>query len=441
MSKIPKILHMIWIGDDMPPNYFYENNLKWKQLMPDWEFKLWMNNDLNENMIHPNYLSLIDKAHTGAQKADLLRYYIIYHFGGYYVDADVLPKKSLNELQIENFDVVLCHDLEITWEYVAIGFFGAKESHPLFKLILDKMSTINLNTKDIHLETGPAALGKAYFEMKENLNCKILPHWYFYRNQENDIGIDGNIINKDIDEAFGTHTYAATWIKNQNLNSPLLDKIAVICPTRDRLTKAVEAKESWEKANSNHSDFFIVCDSDQIELYKNLDNLIVAPKTNKRGMTDPVNFAANFLAKKYKYVMFIGDDHRFRTSGWDIEFINEFKKIKFGFIYGNDLFQMENLPTACCVSSEIILNLKYMVYPALKHLYVDNYWLTLGRSLNKISYMNNIIIEHVHPAAGKAEMDEAYKSVNDHYTNTMDQLIFNKIDFQKEINKLKQLFN
>lgn len=218
------------------------------------------------------------------------------------------------------------------------------------------------------------------------------------------------------------------------------NKIAVLCPSRDRVKNVQECIKSWELNNSQFSDFFVVCDSDQQTMYEVFNNLIISPKTGRRGMNDPTNYASKILCKKYKYVMFVGDDHRFRSKDWDTSFINEYESnIKYGFVYGNDLLQGSNLPTACCVSSDIIELLGYISYPQLLHLYVDNYWVQLGRRLNKISYLNNIIIEHMHPAAGKAINDQAYEEVNNSYVNNHDRKVFEEINFEQELKKLEKL--
>lgn len=218
------------------------------------------------------------------------------------------------------------------------------------------------------------------------------------------------------------------------------NKIAILCPSRDRVNKMKECIESWQLNNCGFSDFFVVCDSDQRLFYEVFSNLIVSPKTDRRGMNDPTNYASNILSKDYNYVMFIGDDHRFRSKNWDKEFINEYESnLKYGFVYGNDLFQRSNLPTACCVSSDIINLLGYISYPKLLHLYVDNYWLELGKRLNKISYLDHVIIEHMHPAAGKAANDQAYEQVNNGNVYNHDRVIFEKINFEEEVKKLEKL--
>ena len=53
-----------------------------------------------------------------------------------------------------------------------------------------------------------------------------------------------------------------------------------------------------------------------------------------------------------------------------------------------------------------------MVPPGMIHLYFDNFWLDFGRAMGKITYLPDVIIEHMHPAVGKAVLDAGYQEVN-----------------------------
>jgi len=43
---------------------------------------------------------------------------------------------------------------------------------------------------------------------------------------------------------------------------------------------------------------------------------------------------------------------------------------------------------------------------------LDNFWMTLGKDLNALRYIPEVVLEHLHPVAGKAEWDEGYRDVN-----------------------------
>lgn len=211
MNNIPKILHMIWVGDNPPGSYYFENLNRWKELMPGWSILSWTNEKLTNLEIDQGYLSLIQKCRNGAQQADLLKYYLVNKYGGVYVDADVVPKRSLEELDLSDNDIVLCHDLPVTWEYIAVGFFASKPGNPILQYAIQGMFEVDFNDVQQHLTTGPGAMGRAYFYNKESCKVLFLPYYYFYRNIKGDQGIGGELVNEDYEEAFGSHRYACTW--------------------------------------------------------------------------------------------------------------------------------------------------------------------------------------------------------------------------------------
>lgn len=213
---IPKILHMIWVGEKEPAQYFWNNLNKWRKLMPHWSFMIWTNDMLSEDLIDRSYLNLIKQTHSGAQAADLLRWYVIYKWGGHYVDADVTPIKSLDEIDCKEHPIILCHDLPITCDYIASGYIAGCENHKLFQRLVQKMYHIDLTNTNIHLTTGPRSLGIEYGilnnEMDNNWHL-MLPYWYFYRNRIGDPGPTvPNRITRDHPDAIGNHTYVGSWL-------------------------------------------------------------------------------------------------------------------------------------------------------------------------------------------------------------------------------------
>src|SRR6185369_12372824 len=109
---------------------------------------------------------------------------------------------------------------------------------------------------------------------------------------------------------------------------------------------------------------------------------------------------------------FMGDDHRPRTHGWDKAYLDALREMGTGIVYGNDLLQGERLPTQVAMTSDIVRALGYMAPPKLVHLYFDNFWLDLGKAADCIRYLPDVVVEHMHPIAGKAKWDDGYKRVN-----------------------------
>jgi hypothetical protein len=64
------------------------------------------------------------------------------------------------------------------------------------------------------------------------------------------------------------------------------------------------------------------------------------------------------------------------------------------------------------MSSDIVRTLGQMVPPTMQHLFVDDYWKALGIGIGQLHYVPEVVIEHMHPSAGKAEMDDSYAITN-----------------------------
>lgn len=102
----------------------------------------------------------------------------------------------------------------------------------------------------------------------------------------------------------------------------------------------------------------------------------------------------------------LGDDHVIRTPGWDRR-ITEVLRAP-GIAFGDDLLQGSKLPTAPFVSAAIVRALGYYFPTCLEHMYPDNAIRDLGDRLGILHYLPDVVIEHMHPGAGKAEPDEGY---------------------------------
>jgi len=204
-----------------------------------------------------------------------------------------------------------------------------------------------------------------------------------------------------------------------------MSRLVVLVPTRGRPENIVELLQAFKDTNAE-ANLVIVCDEDdpKLEEYKATGaNGLVYPREGK-GMAKPLNKAANELAYRYDFFAFMGDDHRPRTQGWDIAIQEELSKLGTGLAYGNDLIQGAGLPTAVFMTADIVRTLGGMVPPNMIHLYLDNFWLELGRDLNAITYREDVIIEHLHPIAGKAQWDEQYREVNAQEVYSADAIAF-----------------
>lgn len=199
--------------------------------------------------------------------------------------------------------------------------------------------------------------------------------------------------------------------------------IVVLCPSRGRPEAAAEAYQSFLATKRQPTtQMLIVIDRDDPKFgaYRNapvgelwLPTVVPDYPRTRRGMVDPVNAVAATLWDTESIIGFVGDDHRFRTPGWDALIEENLELFGGGFAYGNDKnWRDGEIPTQIFVSSPILKALGWLALPTCDHLYVDNVWRVLGDEANCLYYFPDIVIEHMHPAFSKGVWDEQYRELN-----------------------------
>jgi len=205
---------------------------------------------------------------------------------------------------------------------------------------------------------------------------------------------------------------------------------AIIVPSRHRPHNIKELQQSLIDTETMSRLFVVVDEDDEtLDQYLWLENNFTEVLTfqrGRKGMADPLNNAARQLVtdERWEYFIFVGDDHRPRTLQWDKVWRTNLDDLVTGLVYGDDLFQREQLPTAIGMTRSIVQELNGMIPEGFAHLYLDNFWLRLGQDLNAIRYLPETIIEHLHPIAGKGDWDAGYHEVNSAEINNADSQMF-----------------
>ncbi len=135
-AKIPKILHQIWVGPKTPPSYFVTFQEKWKNLHPGWEYHLWTESELED--LNLELKDLIDASPNYAEKSDIIRSELLDRFGGVYLDVDMDPFQSLDELHnkydfycgIENPHKIATTNNRL---WLGISIMASAPNHPVIK--------------------------------------------------------------------------------------------------------------------------------------------------------------------------------------------------------------------------------------------------------------------------------------------------------------------
>lgn len=167
-KMIPKIIHQMWIGENPPMNLINT----WKEKNPEWRHILWTEENLKEWRFHNQ-----DKLEYMSEpngKCDIMRYEILYRMGGFFVDADTICIRPL-ENKVFEYDCVSVYEGEKQrGGLIACGFMACQPRCELMKLCIESIEKV----------ASPAwwYVGPAYFTHIVQTNkypIKVHPSHYF----------------------------------------------------------------------------------------------------------------------------------------------------------------------------------------------------------------------------------------------------------------------
>jgi len=203
VSPIPKLVHLIWIGDNDYPDYFQLFLESFHNYLPEFTIKVWGNKDLTKRNFPKTY-SYIQKAKKihgellldeigrtkydpetdtpltyskWAQITDLMRLEIVFNHGGFYFDTTFeILKPMYSLLNKPKHKFIGCNEVPRFKDYPKLSnsFFGATKKNVILKRLLGKQ---RLNGIDFYEEQVDTATGPWYLRsgIQMNDNYKILP--------------------------------------------------------------------------------------------------------------------------------------------------------------------------------------------------------------------------------------------------------------------------
>jgi len=202
-------------------------------------------------------------------------------------------------------------------------------------------------------------------------------------------------------------------------------ELVVIVPSRGRPEAVAELAAAFSETCTARTRLVFAIDDDDpaghlylmavVDRVRESGQSLGIRSDSANSMVEALNQAARAVvgAEHPPYaVAFLGDDHRPRTRGWDTEYLTALRQLGSGLVYGDDLVRGEALPTQVAMTADIVRALGWMAPPVLGHLYVDDFWRNLGVHAGCIRYLRHVIVEHLHPVAGTAELDAGYERVN-----------------------------
>ncbi len=232
---MPKKIHQIWIQGlehfkEKQPE-FYKYSLLWSTIYPDFEYKLWSEEEflpLMDEELKNTYL----KAPSFSSKSDIARHFLLYTYGGLYADTDYEPFKRCAYLfNDEEIDLVVVamnlsknrllfgnYKFGTAWIYGQAGFI-------LFETLLENLRKNPYDSKKwtpfqyAWELSGPKAFGNLIesLNLYENERVRILPHSLIEVADFSNCAITGkskNFILNEFPFAVGIHRMDGSWIKN-----------------------------------------------------------------------------------------------------------------------------------------------------------------------------------------------------------------------------------
>jgi hypothetical protein len=141
---IPKVIYLSYKTKNIP-DYVIPN---WKKLYPDYQVKLYDNNDCIQFLKREytdEHVNIFNYIKDGPIKADFWRVCILYKYGGIYSDIDVEPLVSIENIMENNVSFLTC--FSAYHKNINPHFMVSQPNHKLLKMCIDKYLEIYRNKK------------------------------------------------------------------------------------------------------------------------------------------------------------------------------------------------------------------------------------------------------------------------------------------------------
>jgi mannosyltransferase OCH1-like enzyme len=178
-DTIPKIIHQLWIGPKPAPIKLMDT---WKEKHPEFEYIRWNEREFIERNMTFECQTKIDEIEEYCGKADILRWEILYKYGGIFLDADSICIEAIDDELMNKKCFAGWENEQARPGLIAIGTMGFPPRHPLVREAIDwilKNEVSQLKTGMMAWQTvGPSLLTKLYNTGKYK-DLHIFPSYTF----------------------------------------------------------------------------------------------------------------------------------------------------------------------------------------------------------------------------------------------------------------------
>jgi mannosyltransferase OCH1-like enzyme len=141
-SLVPAIIHQVLLGDlEMRPKW-EQARASCKELHPTWEMKLWRDEEANEfvHQYYPSLSSIYLNYPLEIQRSNVLRYLLLHHYGGVYLDLDMRCRRPLDFFRNEDFITPPANPTGVN-----NAFIVSSKGHPFWQHLIDNLPRYNVD--------------------------------------------------------------------------------------------------------------------------------------------------------------------------------------------------------------------------------------------------------------------------------------------------------
>ncbi|KAJ6126325.1 hypothetical protein N7523_001937 [Penicillium sp. IBT 18751x] len=148
-SRIPRILHQT-AATNIVPDKWVESQASCKEAYGDFEYKLWTDESTRTflSVHYPWFVDIWDNYAFPIQRADSLRYFVLYHYGGIYLDMDTWCNKSI---PIDKLELGAVSEYALFKSTLPTGvtndFMMTSARHPVYEAAISKLPIYNSITR------------------------------------------------------------------------------------------------------------------------------------------------------------------------------------------------------------------------------------------------------------------------------------------------------
>jgi GT2 family glycosyltransferase len=259
MTSIPKIIHQLWIGKKQAPTKLMDT---WKDKNPDFTYIRWNEEEIKKRKLNLDCLNKINEIEEINGKADIIRWEILYEYGGVFLDADSICIEPVDDILMSKICFAGWENEEVRPGLIATGTMGFPPKHPLVKNAIEWIKANEVSYaktgKMAWHNVGPGLLTQMY-ETKLYPGLYIFPSYTFlpYHFTGREYIGHGKI--------YAYQEWGSTKQSYETMNNVELQP-QFVCPTEEKSvsilissynTKAVYIKECLESIKAQQGHFIM----------------------------------------------------------------------------------------------------------------------------------------------------------------------------------------